>query len=150
MNLDNVMQFPGHPGERDQASTPFQSEEHAEQMEPATCAETAPAVSWLRHRAVLTLGRFCMATLAVLLKTVRYVAFFVLRWIRGPVTLLLGAVSGIAILSSIVIFIGFSKSPDERWALLAPIMLVGFTASVLRFSYNWLLTILSPNPLVEL
>lgn len=135
MHQDNVIHLPGRRPDAD-TSSGSQGGEPVPSTEPEHRGAGAAAV----------LGGFALSTLGHFATAVRYAAFFVLRWVRGPVSLLLGLTSGLSLLASVIVWFGYSNSPSERWSILPYLMCAGLAASALRFSYNWLLFRLSPQP----
>ena len=84
-----------------------------------------------------------------MLKTIsiifRVVIFYVLLWIRVPVALILQAVTSLSALVFVVMFIvrGWSNALDVFWPLLA----FSFGAFVLRWIYDGILMLVSPEEL---
>ena len=84
-----------------------------------------------------------------MLKTIsiifRVVIFYVLLWIRVPVALILQAVTSLSAMAFIVMLIvrGWSNALDVFWPLLA----FSFGAFVLRWVYDGILMLVSPEEL---
>ena len=84
-----------------------------------------------------------------MLKTIsiifRVVIFYVLLWIRVPVALILQAVTSLSAMAFIVMLIvrGWSNALDVFWPLLA----FSFGAFVLRWIYDGILMLVSPEEL---
>lgn len=85
----------------------------------------------------------------MMLKTIsiifRVVIFYVLLWIRVPVALILQAVTSLSAMAFIVMLIvrGWSNALDVFWPLLA----FSFGAFVLRWVYDGILMLVSPEEL---
>lgn len=107
----------------------------------AVAAKVAP--SRAARVGQVTVG-FALSLAKILIQTARYAAFFVLRWLKGPITFILGIVSGLSLLAAVIIWAGFSSSPAQRDALLPWMIGFGLGASILRFSYDWILFKLYP------
>mgnify|MGYP003436016852 FL=1 len=75
----------------------------------------------------------------------RVVIFYVLLWIRVPVALILQAVTSLSALAFVVMLIvrGWSNAIDVFWPLLA----FSFGAFVLRWIYDGILMLVSPEEL---
>lgn len=84
-----------------------------------------------------------------MLKTIsiifRVVIFYVLLWIRVPVALILQAVTSLSAMAFVVMLIvrGWSNALDVFWPLLA----FSFGAFVLRWFYDGILMLVSPEEL---
>ena len=84
-----------------------------------------------------------------MLKTIsiifRAIIFYVLLWIRVPVALILQAVTSLSAMAFIVMLIvrGWSNALDVFWPLLA----FSFGAFVLRWVYDGILMLVSPEEL---
>jgi hypothetical protein len=84
-----------------------------------------------------------------MLKTIsiifRAIIFYVLLWIRVPVALILQAVTSLSAMAFIVMLIvrGWSNALDVFWPLLA----FSFGAFVLRWIYDGILMLVSPEEL---
>jgi len=84
-----------------------------------------------------------------MLKTIsiifRVVIFYVLLWIRVPVALILQAVTSLSAMAFVVMLIvrGWSNALDVFWPLLA----FSFGAFVLRWVYDGILMLVSPEEL---
>ena len=84
-----------------------------------------------------------------MLKTIsiifRVIIFYVLLWIRVPVALILQAVTSLSAMAFIVMLIvrGWSNALDVFWPLLA----FSFGAFVLRWVYDGILMLVSPEEL---
>ena len=94
--------------------------------------------------------RFCRMSLGVvMLKTIsiifRVILFYVLLWIRVPVALILQAVTSLSAMAFVVMLIvrGWSNAIDVFWPLLA----FSFGAFVLRWIYDGILMLVSPEEL---
>lgn len=85
----------------------------------------------------------------MMLKTIsiifRVIIFYVLLWIRVPVALILQAVTSLSAMAFIVMLIvrGWSNALDVFWPLLA----FSFGAFVLRWVYDGILMLVSPEEL---
>ena len=85
----------------------------------------------------------------MMLKTIsiifRVVIFYVLLWIRVPVALILQAVTSLSAMAFVVMLIvrGWSNALDVFWPLLA----FSFGAFVLRWVYDGILMLVSPEEL---
>lgn len=75
----------------------------------------------------------------------RVVIFFVLLWIRVPVALILQAVTSLSAMAFVVMLLvrGWSNALDVFWPLLA----FSFGAFVLRWVYDGILMLVSPEEL---
>ena len=75
----------------------------------------------------------------------RVVIFYVLLWIRVPVALILQAVTSLSAMAFVVMLIvrGWSNALDVFWPLLA----FSFGAFVLRWVYDGILMLVSPEEL---
>ena len=84
-----------------------------------------------------------------MLKTIsiifRVVIFYVLLWIRVPVALILQAVTSLSAIAFVVMLLvrGWSNALDVFWPLLA----FSFGAFVLRWIYDGILMLVSPEEL---
>ena len=84
-----------------------------------------------------------------MLKTIsiifRVVIFYVLLWIRVPVALILQAVTSLSAMAFVVMLLvrGWSNALDVFWPLLA----FSFGAFVLRWVYDGILMLVSPEEL---
>lgn len=76
---------------------------------------------------------------------VRVIIFYVLLWIRVPVALILQAVTSLSAMAFIVMLIvrGWSNALEVFWPLLA----FSFGAFVLRWVYDGILMLVSPEEL---
>ena len=85
----------------------------------------------------------------VMLKTIsiifRVILFYVLLWIRVPVALILQAVTSLSAMAFVVMLVvrGWSNAIDVFWPLLA----FSFGAFVLRWIYDGILMLVSPEEL---
>lgn len=134
MQQDNVISLSSH-----------RPDPAAQVLRPAN-DDTAALGSTMPHPTMAMALRFARVVLGTMGTTFRYTTFFLLRWIRGPVTLLLGLASGLSLLAGLLVWFGYAHNPDQRSALLPYLLGVGFSASVLRFAYDWVLYRLSPTP----
>lgn len=75
----------------------------------------------------------------------RVVIFYVLLWIRVPVALILQAVTSLSAMAFVVMLLvrGWSNALDVFWPLLA----FSFGAFVLRWVYDGILMLVSPEEL---
>lgn len=75
----------------------------------------------------------------------RVVIFYVLLWIRVPVALILQAVTSLSAMAFVVMLLvrGWSNALDVFWPLLA----FSFGAFVLRWVYDGILMLISPEEL---
>lgn len=75
----------------------------------------------------------------------RVVIFYVLLWIRVPVALILQAVTSLSAMAFVVMLLvrGWSNALDVFWPLLA----FSFGAFVLRWIYDGILMLVSPEEL---
>ena len=84
-----------------------------------------------------------------MLKTIsiifRVIIFYVLLWIRVPVALILQAVTSLSAMAFVVMLLvrGWSNALDVFWPLLA----FSFGAFVLRWVYDGILILVSPEEL---
>ncbi len=84
-----------------------------------------------------------------MLKTIsiifRVIIFYVLLWIRVPVALILQAVTSLSAMAFVVMLLvrGWSNALDVFWPLLA----FSFGAFVLRWVYDGILMLVSPEEL---
>lgn len=84
-----------------------------------------------------------------MLKTIsiifRVIIFYVLLWIRVPVALILQAVTSLSAIAFVVMLLvrGWSNALDVFWPLLA----FSFGAFVLRWVYDGILMLVSPEEL---
>lgn len=84
-----------------------------------------------------------------MLKTIsiifRVIIFYVLFWIRVPVALILQAVTSLSAMAFVVMLLvrGWSNALDVFWPLLA----FSFGAFVLRWVYDGILMLVSPEEL---
>ncbi len=84
-----------------------------------------------------------------MLKTIsiifRVIIFYVLLWIRVPVALILQAVTSLSAMAFVVMLIvrGWSNALDVFWPLLA----FSFGAFILRWVYDGILMLVSPEEL---
>lgn len=75
----------------------------------------------------------------------RVIIFYVLLWIRVPVALILQAVTSLSAMAFVVMLLvrGWSNALDVFWPLLA----FSFGAFVLRWVYDGILMLVSPEEL---
>lgn len=75
----------------------------------------------------------------------RIIIFYVLLWIRVPVALILQAVTSLSAMAFVVMLLvrGWSNALDVFWPLLA----FSFGAFVLRWVYDGILMLVSPEEL---
>lgn len=85
-------------------------------------------------------------TFKALLFGLRLVVFYVLLWVRVPVTLFLQGVTSLAAVAFFIMLVvrGWSNAFDVFWPMLA----FSFGAFVLRWIYDALLMALSPEELL--
>ena len=88
------------------------------------------------------LGVMMLKTISIIF---RVIIFYVLLWIRVPVALILQAVTSLSAMAFIVMLIvrGWSNALDVFWPLLA----FSFGAFVLRWVYDGILMLVSPEEL---
>ena len=79
------------------------------------------------------------------LGALRYVAFLLLYWVRGPLRFLLGLVAGGSLLVVPILWFGLN-SPNKA-EILASVAGAGFVAFVVMWIYDSLLLRLSPEPI---
>ena len=90
----------------------------------------------------MSLGVVMLKTISIIF---RVVIFYVLLWIRVPVALILQAVTSLSAMAFVVMLIvrGWSNALDVFWPLLA----FSFGAFVLRWVYDGILMLVSPEEL---
>lgn len=80
-----------------------------------------------------------------ILGVVRYVAFLVLFWLRGPLRFVLGLVSGLTLLAAPIMWLGLNT--PNKVELVVSVAGAGFAAFAVLWFYDMLLLRLSPEPI---
>lgn len=87
-----------------------------------------------------------VAMLKVFLAVFRVILFYPLLWLRVPVTLILQAMTSFSAMAFVVMLIvrGWSNAIEVFW----PLLVFSFGAFVVRWLYDGLLMLLSPENLL--
>lgn len=145
MTDNNVVDFAGYrPSAHD--ALPELGHDPVDQR-PSTGADITANRTRIAGVALQASGRAALTVAKASVLLVRMSVFFVMRWLRGPITLLLGLVSAIGLLSALIVWVGFTGDgdPGQKHQLLAISIISGIGASILRFSYDYVLAALGPK-----
>lgn len=94
-------------------------------------------------------ARFLLGFARAVLGSVRLALFFVLNWLRGPISLTLGLLSGLGLALAPIVWIFWAVPDEKKWTLVGPLLVMGFVASVLRYVFERVLLALEPGSFTE-